>query len=125
MQAAKGIPNYLRDNVDYLFIFNNCGEIKYVREAFTGDKIPLNVLKKIHEAVCKDFKCLVIRKTASESYTDSIWFFKASNYNGNKLGNELSKKYCKKYLNSNVINTSTLLDSVNANKNGTSVTVRL
>jgi len=88
LQYVLGIPPTLRDNIDYVFLFNCEGNaLKKMYENY-GSSIPtLKMFKTILAQCTKEYSCLVIDKTCtSNRLEDKIFFYKAKDPGKFKFG---------------------------------------
>lgn len=92
MQSPKGITPDLRNNIDYIFLFEGC-DVKKTHEAYLSDKLSFKQLSAIMRKV-KDYKAIVIHRTSHKELKDSIWWYKADTQPPNiHFGSQLAHDY--------------------------------
>jgi hypothetical protein len=98
MQYPLGIPPNLRTNIDYVFILREpyIANRKRIWENYAGMFPTFESFCQVMDQCTENFECLVINNNAkSNKLQDQIFWYKAQNHGGFKLGSkefwELSK----------------------------------
>jgi hypothetical protein len=98
MQYPLGIPPNLRTNIDYVFILREpyIANRKRIWENYAGMFPTFESFCQVMDQCTENFECLVIDNNAkSNKLQDQIFWYKAQNHSGFKLGSkefwELSK----------------------------------
>ena len=98
MQYPLGIPPNLRTNIDYVFILREpyIANRKRIWENYAGMFPTFESFCQVMDQCTENFECLVINNNAkSNKLQDQIFWYKAQNHSGFKLGSkefwELSK----------------------------------
>ena len=98
MQYPLGIPPNLRTNIDYVFILREpyIANRKRIWENYAGMFPTFESFCQVMDQCTENFECLVIDNNAkSNKLQDQIYWYKAQNHSGFKLGSkefwELSK----------------------------------
>jgi hypothetical protein len=100
LQYLMGITPQLRSNLDYIFIFHepSMKNRRKIYEDYAGVIPSFEYFCNIMDACTGDNKCLVIR-TSGTTFENSVFYYKAQDRSGFKLGHPSIWKFHKKAYN--------------------------
>lgn len=126
MQYPLGIPPNLRTNIDYVFILREpyIANRKRIWENYAGMFPTFESFCQVMDQCTENFECLVINNNSkSNKLNDQIFWYKAQNHSGFKLG---SKEFWEISKDLNSDDEDEMYDPANAQKKkaGTTINVR-
>lgn len=108
MQYALGIPPTLRNNIDYVFIFNepSIKNRKKIYEDYCSMIPDFNEFCNILDECTSNYECLVVKTTGGNSnkLKDQVFWYKAEPHTNFKVGHPSLWKYHKNQYNNNYDN---------------------
>jgi len=97
LQYATGIPPELRNNIDYVFIFNepSIKNRKKIYEDYAGMIPSFDAFNNILDSCTQNYECLVIKTAAgtSSDIKDLVFWYKAEYHENFKVGHPSIWKY--------------------------------
>jgi len=126
MQYPLGIPPNLRTNIDYVFILREpyIANRKRIWENYAGMFPTFESFCQVMDQCTENFECLVINNNSkSNKLNDQIFWYKAQNHSGFKLG---SKEFWEISKDLNSDDEDEMYDPANAQKKkpGSTINVR-
>tara|TARA_B110000967_G_scaffold197114_2_gene228471 strand:+ start:1965 stop:2804 length:840 start_codon:yes stop_codon:yes gene_type:complete len=125
MQYPLGIPPNLRTNIDYVFILREpyIANRKRIWENYAGMFPTFESFCQVMDQCTENFECLVINNNSkSNKLTDTIFWYKAQNHSGFKLG---SKEFWEISKDLNSDDEDEMYDPANAQKKKAGATINV
>lgn len=104
LQYILGIPPDLRNNIDYIFLFNepNLKNRRKIYDEYCGMIPTFERFNNIFEQCTKNHECLVIKLTGNfNSYSDQIFYYKAKERKDFRVGSKQFWSFSNNNYNSN------------------------
>ena len=125
MQYPLGIPPNLRTNIDYVFILREpyIANRKRIWENYAGMFPTFESFCQVMDQCTENFECLVINNNSkSNKLNDQIFWYKAQNHSGFKLG---SKEFWEISKDLNSDDEDEMYDPTNAQKKKAGATINV